>query len=212
MHFETSFITLEADSERKYYPEIMPEGLRYEYMKDKDEVFHRTKYINKLIAMSSTPYIGVWDADAIAPPLQIHEAVNKLRSNEAVLSFPYDGRFYSCEKVLCDLFKKHINIDTLIKRLPAMNLMHVYHSVGGAYIVNKEKYIEAGGENENFYGWGPEDVERVKRLEIKELNIFYTKGPLFHLCHPIKKNSRFANADIERRNRKELLLTCKKIK
>ena len=27
-------------------------------------------------------------------------------------------------------------------------------------------YLRAGGENEAFYGWGPEDAERVKRLEI----------------------------------------------
>ncbi|MFK2316233.1 hypothetical protein ACIXP9_07595 [Bacteroides fragilis] len=26
-------------------------------------------------------------------------------------------------------------------------------SVGGAFLVNKTKYLETGGENEGFYGW-----------------------------------------------------------
>lgn len=52
-------------------------------------------------------------------------------------------------------------------------------SVGGAFLVNKTKYLETGGENEGFYGWGPEDVERVKRLEILELPIARTKGALY---------------------------------
>lgn len=34
-------------------------------------------------------------------------------------------------------------------------------SVGGAFLVNRKVYLKAGGENEHFYGWGPEDTERV---------------------------------------------------
>jgi predicted glycosyltransferase involved in capsule biosynthesis len=90
-----------------------------------------------------------------------------------------------------------------------MKLMHGYHSVGGAFIVNKEKYIKAGGENENFYGWGPEDTERIKRMEIMNLPVCYSPGIMFHLWHPVGKNSWFANAELERKNRRELQKTCK---
>jgi hypothetical protein len=209
LHFKTNFIVLEADSTPKFNFEYNLEGMHYEFIEDKDEIFHRTKWINRLISLSDTPFVAVWDSDAIAPTEQILNAVEKLRLDEAVFSFPYDGRFYSCDKISCDLFRSLLNIEILKKRTPLMNLMHGYHSVGGAFFVNKSKYLAAGGENENIYGWGPEDAERVKRLEILGLPIYYSPGPLFHLCHPIGKNSWFANKGLERDNRQVLQETCK---
>lgn len=208
-HFKTNFIVLEADSIPKFNFEYNPVGLQYEFIEDKDEVFHRTKWINRLISLSETPLVAIWDTDAISPPEQITAAVTKLRAGDAVLSFPYDGRFYSCDRISCDLFKKLLKIEILLKRIAVMKLMHGYHSVGGAFIVNKQKYLTAGGENENFYGWGPEDTERVKRLEIMSLPIYYSNGFLFHLWHPMRNNSWFANAEIERISRKTLQKACK---
>ena len=210
-HFETNFIVLEADPERRYFPETEPKGFRYEFIEDKNEVFHRTKCINRLISMSGVSIVTVWDADAISPPEQIIDVVGKIRSDKAVLGFPYDGRFYSCDKINSEVFKRLLNIEILLGRTPVMNLMHGYHSVGGAFIVHKNKYLEAGGENENFYGWGPEDTERVKRLEIIGKPIYYSQGTLFHLWHPMGKNSWFANSELERRNRCELQKICKTI-
>lgn len=208
-HFNTYFIVLEADANRKYFPDNEFKGFHYEFVEDTNEIFHRTKWINLLISMVKTPYVAVWDADAISPPEQIIKSLELLRAGNAVMSFPYDGRFYSCDKVSSDLFKKMHDIEILIKRVSVMRLMHGYHSVGGAFIVHKGKYLEIGGENENFYGWGPEDTERVKRLEILGLPIFYSPGVLFHLWHPMGKNSWFANAEIERENRKTLQKTCR---
>jgi len=208
LHFRTSLIVLEADSNQKFFPENEPEGFRYEFIKDDNEVFHRTKWINRLFSMADTPFVGIWDADAITPPDQIIDALEKLRNGDTVLSFPYDGRFYSCDKVSYVLFRKHLDIEILKKRIPVMNLLHGYHSVGGAFIVHKERYNEAGGENENIYGWGPEDTERIKRLETKCLKILHSPGVLFHLCHPMGKNSWFVNSKIECMNRRELQRTC----
>ena len=140
-NFSAKFIILEADLERRYFPETDQEGFQYEFIEDKDEVFHRTKWINRLINLSDTQVVGIWDADAIAPVDQITDAVKKILSREAVLSFPYDGRFYSCDKLTSDLFRKHLNIEIPGRRVPVMNLMHGYHSVGGAFFVNKNKYM-----------------------------------------------------------------------
>jgi hypothetical protein len=210
-NFRTKFIILEADSERRYFPETDQEGFRYEFIEDKDEVFHRTRWINRLINLSDTQVVGIWDADAIAPVDQITDAVGRIRSSEAVLSFPYDGRFFSCDKLTSDLFRKHLDIEIPGKRVPVMNLMHGYHSVGGAFFVNKNKYMASGGENENIYGWGPEDTERVKRLEIHGIPVSYSAGNLFHLWHPMGKNSWFAGSELERNNRNELQKTCQTI-
>ncbi len=73
-NFRTKFIILEADLERRYFPERDQEGIRYEFIEDKNEVFHRTKWINRLINLSNTPVVGIWDAEAIAPVDQIKDA------------------------------------------------------------------------------------------------------------------------------------------
>ena len=46
-------------------------------------------------------------------------------------------------------------------------------------------------ENEKFYGWGPEDGERLKRWKILEMRLMRVKGPMFHLFHPRGINSMF---------------------
>ena len=208
-HFKTNICILEADSEQRYFPEEPRNNLNYKFIEDRNEIFHRTKWINRLISMVKTPYVAVWDADAIAPPDQIVTAVKMLRSKVAEMSFPYDGRYYSCDKITSGLFKRIPDIEILMNRVPVMNLMHGYHSVGGAFMVNKEKYLEAGGENDNLHGRDSEDTERVKRMEILNLPTYYSDGPLFNLWDSIVKDSWSANARIEKHDRKELQTACK---
>lgn len=75
-------------------------------------------------------------------------------------------------------------------------------------MVNKEIYLEAGGENEHFYGWGMEDVERVKRMEILGFPVLRTSGVLYHLFHFRYENSRFYSPTLEEKSREEFLKVC----
>lgn len=69
--------------------------------------------------------------------------------------------------------------------------LYAPNPVGGGFFAQKESYIEAGMENEKFYGWGREDGERINRW--KKLGYRYERinGPLFHLTHERGVNSRF---------------------
>ncbi len=211
-HFDTSVILLEADKEQKLHPDYNYNGILYKFIEDSDSVYRKVVWINKLLSMANTPFVAIWDVDAIAPVEQIIDSLSMLRSGEATMSLPFDGRFYSCDKVSCALFKKYLNINILLERIQVMPLMHGYHSPGGAFMVNKDKYIEIGGENENFNGWGSEDYEHIKRVEVNNLHVHYSTGPLFHLCHPIGSNSRFADQESEKQGSKEVLKTCSFIK
>ena len=81
-------------------------------------------------------------------------------------------------------------------------------SVGGAFFVNRNLYLQLGGENEFFYGWGCEDLERYKRLEILCQPVYRVAGPLYHLYHPRKENSWYQNEMLELSNRQEFLKVC----
>jgi predicted glycosyltransferase involved in capsule biosynthesis len=208
-HFDTKIIILEADEKQLF--DYMQESIEYHFVFDQDPIFHRTKYRNQLIRLSSTPIVGIWDVDVIAKPNQIFESIEQIRSEKAIMALPYDGRCYCVNNILSILFKQTLRFEVITDNVPLMHLMNGFYSRGGAFFVNKTEFMNAGGESENFYGWGPEDIERVCRLEILNLPIYLTGGLLFHLWHPIRENSWYSNLDIEIKNRTAFLNTCKKV-
>lgn len=194
---------LEADAEQRFHPMFDAERVRYRFVEDNDPVFHRTRYLNELLRAARHPIAGIWDTDVIILPVQLQAAVRQIRSG-SVMSFPYDGRFIFLDKeqskAVCGDLSELEKVDTTYRMRP---------SVGGAFLVDRKKYIEAGGENERFYGWGPEDAERVKRLEILEWPVSRVEGPLFHLHHPRGMNSGFDHGERDKQNLQALIDTCR---
>lgn len=206
----SNIILLEADKEPRYKLNTKIKNIEYIFIKDLCSVFHRTKYLNMLLKQAKTDIVGIWDSDVVMPLSQIDDAVNAIKEGNAVMSFPYDGRFYMLDEEQTTCFLKdekllHFDITNDIFPID-------FHSVGGAFFVNKSMYLKYGGENQFIYGWGPEDAERVKRMEILDLPIFYSSGALVHLYHPRKQNSFFATEEIQIRNRNQYFLTCSKTK
>lgn len=200
---------LEADKERKYRPREQSNRLDYLFVQDDNPVFHRTRYLNRLLRLSKTNIVGIWDTDVILDATQIEEAVNTVKSG-TTLCYPFDGCFLFLNPRQSDDVKKDVlsflnnkNFDD--KETPSMGRP----SVGGAFIVNRQRYMEAGGENENFYGWGPEDAERFKRMEILQEPVARIQGPLFHLYHPRGINSTFGHDERDKRNVRELVNICR---
>lgn len=199
---------LEADKESIYRMKKEYVSVSHRFIEDCDPVFHRTKYLNMLLKNAAGAIVGVWDTDVVVSEEQILDAIKTIKNGEAIMSFPYDGRFCMLSPDNSQWFIKERSYKVLHERLDNKNLGHGFHSVGGAFFVNKRIYMQSGGENEYFYGWGPEDAERVKRMEILGLAVYRAKGPLFHLYHPRNENSWFGSRDIELQNRKEFLKVC----
>ncbi len=62
-YFNTTIIVLEADETERFHNSLVSRKI---FVKDHDRVFHRTKYINKMIRESTTDLIAVWDTDVFA--------------------------------------------------------------------------------------------------------------------------------------------------
>lgn len=80
-------------------------------------------------------------------------------------------------------------------------------SVGGALLGKKEAFLEIGGFNPNFIGWGYEDNEIVERCKILKTPMYYinTKKPLlFHLPHEISSNRDKSKHPFYKTNEKEI--------
>lgn len=205
-YYGLKVIVLEAD--------IVPrlgdyEGVRRVFIGDTNPLFHRTRYINILTKLTDAKHLGIWDSDVIVPVEQFDSALETLRSGTAYMVYPYDGRFYNVYGEAMQNFLDSKDESVLLDNHDKHYLVFGHHSCGGAFMVNREAYITASGENEHFTAWGAEDLERFKRWEIRGYNVARTDGAIYHLYHPIGTNSRYNSSDAKYNSIKVLLETCK---
>lgn len=204
----SDILILEADDKSNYQLKTSHPRVKHLFVKDCDPVFHRTKYLNRMLREANSAVVGVWDTDVIVPEWQIMDAAQAIRQGKAIMAFPYNGSFCTLSEEDSNRFVQEMDMNFLEKQTTFLKKPAGCYSVGGAFLVNRDIYLSVGGENEYFYGWGPEDVERVKRIEILNLPIYRTEGALFHLHHPRKESSWFASKKQERINREEYFKVC----
>lgn len=197
---------LEADEEKHYRVKKSYQNVEYRFIEDKHPVFHKTHYVNVLLKQVDAEWVGVWDMDVIVPTSQIYETILSMKKNDAVIGYPHDGRLYSLSEKGTMLYKHNSKIRN---KNFCKNFSIVTDSfVGGVYIVNKKKYLQVGGENENLYGCGYEDLERIKRMEILNHPIYHAAGSLFRLYYPQSKNLCFGRMEYEIHNKQEFIMVC----
>ena len=199
----------EIDAEQKYQLKLSSERIFYHFVFDCDPVFHRTLYWDSLFKKSKYPVVGIWDADIIVEYWQIEEAVRRVVEGDSVLCLPYNGVVKALSSKASQEYAR-CGRTVLWTRHPkeAIRLMG-RPSTGGAVLMNRIIYLSCGGENKNFYGWGPEDAERVHRVEILGYSVSWVSGgPLFHLYHPRSYNSWYISEEQGVKNRNEFVRVC----
>jgi predicted glycosyltransferase involved in capsule biosynthesis len=172
---------------------VLNKKVKCSFLEDNDPVFFRTKYINNLVRGSKTHFLSIWDVDVIAPVEQMVKAVELLRSGKAHFVYPYEKKFLDTSFILRKLYIQTRSIEFLEQNQKKMKEMFPPNPVGGGFLVNTQAYIEAGIENEDFYGWGLEDGERYYRWKNMGYNVERIPGPMFHLTHQRGLNSNFHN-------------------
>lgn len=200
-------IILEADFEQKVIEKDFEcANLEYHYIRDNNKCFYRTHYINQLLKMAKTKVVSVWDADLIVAKEQIFEAYYNIVEKNCLMTYPYNGDFVFMNPNMTNRFIERNNCtyysDTKFDYVEK-------NFCGGAFFVNRENYLSCGGENERFVGWGPEDVERLKRITILGEDVKWTtSGRAYHLFHPRNRNSTFYNRTKKCNAEAELIKVC----
>lgn len=205
---DTIFIIVEGDSISRI--KGIPDNNRCKciFIKDRNPIFHRTRYVNEMFRIIDTKFAAVWDADAIGEVSNIEQAVDLLKNNGAVMSYPYNGIFWSIGQWHSEIFCDTLDLNVLTRYPQPKSLMCGYHSVGGAFIVDVELYRKYGWENEYFCGWGPEDAERFARLEILGHPPLRVDSELYHLYHPRGINSGSVDHELSYLTKKEYAKVC----
>lgn len=198
-YFKTNIVVWEVD---KYcnglLRGLLNKKIQYCFIEDRDPVLYKTKYFNQMRAWANTLYTSIWDVDIVPDKKAIIECLTQLRNNNADISYPYNGICYDVTEILKPLYFKKKDVRLLYRHKNKMNLLYPYPLVGGAIIMNRDKYIQAGGENETHYGWGNDDFDRYYRFISLNYVIYRVNTCLFHLAHPRGNNSRFYSSISEK--------------
>ena len=174
---------------------LLDQTIRYTFTEDQDPILYRTKFLNQMISTADKPFVCIWDTDVIIPVAQIVMAVGLLRRGEAEFAYPFERFFLDTTPLLRKIYLMERKIEFLEKNTKKMKEMYSPDPLGGAFFANLKAYKESGMENENFYGWGVEDGERIARWVNLKFKIHKVAGPLFHLSHERGINSHTHNSD-----------------
>lgn len=179
-HFNTNIIVGEQGSKRFHYLNDILKYVHFEEM----EYFHRTKMLNEMAGMARTPIVVNWDCDMVIPPLQLIEAAHKIKTRQADMVYPYDGRFARINRH--DWYRE-------IDRFADVGMFgawvfqgmhdHDAKSVGGAVMFDAQAFIAGGMENEYFISYGPEDCERYDRFNMLGYRVRRIPGSIYHFDH-----------------------------
>lgn len=142
--------------------------------------FHRTRFLNEMARMVSTPFIANVDADVVVPIRQWEETLELLRNTSVGLVYPYDGRMVNLS------WGHHPWLEqAAYSSMPIVN-RHLLHenSVGGCVVWRLSDFFRIGMENEKLISWGFDDNDRIARASKLGVEIRRTSGVIYHLDHP----------------------------
>jgi predicted glycosyltransferase involved in capsule biosynthesis len=193
-YFDTNIIIAESDIDCKIDKSTLPPNCELLFIKDNDPFLHRTRVNNMLIRKAKTGIVAIYDSDVVFPIQQIVESVNEIRENKADMVSPYGGEFVGVPNLFKNMMAKILDPELLSLNIGKFQTVN-RRSYGGAAFLNRESYILAGMENEYFTSWGPEDIERPKRMKNLGYTVKRVKGPLFHLPHERNINSGYPDVN-----------------
>lgn len=199
-------IVLEADKQSLLDDEYWRHTTEHMFIEDYSSTFHRTRYINKLLQMSKTEIVAVWDTDVLISYSQIFEACNMIQRGYTI-AYPYNGQFIMLTEQMSNDIRGNIDLEYLhAQRFRSFLGRKLY---GGAYFVHRLRYLQCGGENERFTSWGPEDAERLHRVQILGHQVSWCgQNPLYHLYHPRGMNSSYLSEQEAIKLRQEFVKIC----
>ncbi|PSL44701.1 GT2 family glycosyltransferase [Chitinophaga niastensis] len=206
-YFDTNIIIGESDRIPHVPVNKLPPSCTYHFLPDVSPLFNHTHINNFLVKRAKTPLIAIYDTDAIVPVNQITTAINLLRANKADAVSPYYGQFVAIDKLFKGMFKKILDPQLFVLNIDKFTTA-TYRSWGGAIFIKKGVFLAAGMDNEYFKSWGPEDIERVKRMKNLGYHVRRVEGALFHLPHERLTNSGYSNNKVHLDYMREYISIC----
>lgn len=151
--------------------------------------FNRSAARNDGVNKSSSEISVLIDADNYIPLHQIWRAIKVAEKREALVK-PFRSFGYLSKKSTKNFYESFKNeipftpeyINSIHKNFP-----------GGAYVIKKYLWQQIGGMDENFLGWGTEDLAFHLFVKKKAYPIIHIPGFDYHLYHEENRNTCIEN-------------------
>lgn len=175
-------------------------------------MFHKTKLYNMGLSKINTEITVCLDSDVLIPKDQLIMARNSLMNGNDYV-FPFSEKYIEISKILTNQrenFLTNFNFNQYHNEV--VNYQKIYDRLppkqkhaglirgcppGGCLFIKTSVYFDIGMENENFFGYSPEDAERKHRLSFLGYKTENIPGHLFHLDH-VTTHKRVSNMNGKR--------------
>jgi hypothetical protein len=216
--FDTNIIVKEFDSVSTFEQSVLPQlqqaltedqlkNLVHVFEQTEDYVFHRTRLLNDMTMMATTPIVVNYDSDIILPKHVYKQAVDLIingftnpdfpdaKPEPIKVVYPYGYGEYQ-RQVFFDDDQASNFINSNFNFLAFTNTRPWDAKFGFCQFFDREEYIRLGMENENFVSYGYEDDERYNRFN-QLSHVARIDDAIYHLEHKRTSNSWFNNPHIE---------------
>tara|TARA_B100000029_G_scaffold515246_2_gene621332 strand:- start:3578 stop:4543 length:966 start_codon:yes stop_codon:yes gene_type:complete len=188
-NFITTIVVTEADEYSKFDKKIKKFenlGVYYDFIElQPGDLFHRTHYLNEMLAGVSSPITINYDADIILPLESYVSARNMIRDEYYDLVYPFEKSSESQMNIdIPDLFPIENIIASNFTDFGNSKQGYSQTGYGCCQFFNTDSYRNGFMENESFISWGPEDYERFYRFDKLGYKIGRTGSVVVHFEHP----------------------------
>tara|TARA_B100001093_G_scaffold339651_1_gene324411 strand:- start:2021 stop:2746 length:726 start_codon:yes stop_codon:yes gene_type:complete len=133
--------------------------------------FNKSKLLNRFVDNITSEFIWVWDVDVY---LDVDYVISQLPKNVKLV------RPFECILHLNKSESEYLLNTNLIKIKNKKNSNHAFGKY--SFILSTNYFKQINGYDENFEGWGFQDLDLISRLP-KKIYTGYTKNIAFHLYH-----------------------------
>jgi len=204
--FVTTIVVTEADSTPKFNKKIKKfqnSGVHYDFIEiPEGSPFHRTHYLNEMLAGVVSPITINYDADIILPVDSYAQARDMIREQSYDLVYPFEK---SSDSQVNIAIEEQLPIEDIIANkftdFGDFNATNSQTGFGCCQFFNTGSYRNGFMENESFVSWGPEDYERFYRFDTLGYKIGRTGNVVIHFDHPREgkdgRSNPFLNSNID---------------
>lgn len=174
-----------------------PPGVGHLKYKSSSPYIEKSKLINEAVKMVETEYVWINDADVWTNYRKVKKKFQKGKiTSDAVKPFKYFVKFDQDET---ERFMSRQKVSSSTKDHEAIS------DYGAGSFIIKKSIIEAEPMNEEFIGWGFEDIEWGRKIqENHEIEVIDLVGA--HMYHDQPKVNRSRNEKVYKRMRREINL------
>ena len=159
----------------QYKKEIL--GIKTHNLKLK--FYHKTKMCNIGVNLAKNRIIALLDSDRILPPKYFEKIYQEIKPKQFVSTW----KMYKLNKEYTDQEIEKNEVTKLEDFKSVENKTCSKNLFAGNTVFYKKDYLDTGGMDENFYGYGFADTDMTANIMSKNYNVVWRSEEEIHLYH-----------------------------